>query len=320
MTQATTTAALPASAGRVTALVDPVRRRNRRRRSLRALIVGLGFCAPTLVVLGYFMYYPAYVSLVGAFTDWDGFNAPSFVGIGNFADMLSDPQLPVAVVNNVFWALGKIFLSLVPPFLVAELIFNVRSGRFQYLYRTLFVVPLIIPSIVFILIWTFYYRTDGLINQALGGLGLGFLQQAWLVDPNTALAALIFMGFPWVVPFNLLIFYAGLQSIPQEIRDAAAIDGATTGRRIWSIDIPMLTSQFNLLLLLALIGSVQAILEPLLMTGGGPGTSTLTPILYMYRTAVQYGQFGYSMAISLVLFIVVLILSVVSNRLVRTRD
>jgi len=296
------------------------RRGNQRRRRFRSLLVGLAFIAPTFVTLGYFMYYPAYVSLAGAFTDWDGFNAPAFVGVDNFLRMAQDQRLIGSVGNNVLWAIGKVFLALVPPFIVAELIFHVRNGRAQYWYRTLFVIPLIIPAIVSILIWTFFYRTDGLVNQVFGALGLGFLQQGWLIDPSTALGALIFMGFPWIVPFNLLIFYSGLQAIPSEIRDAAAIDGASGLRRIWSIDLPMLISQTNLLLLLALIGSVQAILEPLLMTGGGPGNSTLTPILYMYRTGVQYGQFGYSMAISLVLFLVVLVLSVLSNRLLRSKN
>lgn len=144
--------------------------------------------------------------------------------------------------------------------------------------------------------------------------------QGWLIEPRTALAALVFMGFPWIVPFNLLIFYAALQNIPEEIREAASIDGATGWQRILRIDVPLIISQANLLVTLAVIGSVQAILEPLIMTGGGPGTSTLTPILFMYRTAVQYGQFGYSMAISFILFVVVLILSVISNRLLRARN
>jgi ABC-type spermidine/putrescine transport system permease subunit I len=145
---------------------------------------------------------------------WDGFNPPEWIGLDNFRRMADDAVLHRAARNNIVWAIGKIFLSLVPPFLVAELIFHVRGRRLQYLYRTLFVIPIIIPSVVTILIWTFYYRSDGLVNDVLGVVGLDALQRTWLADQNTALGALIFMGFPWIMPFNLLIFYAGLQAIP----------------------------------------------------------------------------------------------------------
>jgi len=299
------------------AAYDP--RRSQRRRNVRAVGLGLLFIAPTFVILGYFMYYPAYVAFVGSLTDWDGFNTPRAVGLQNFANAFRDGNLRVAGLNNIPWAIGKVFLAVVPPFLAAELIFHVRRQRWQYLYRTLFVVPLIIPGIVTILLWTFYYRSDGLVNQVLGFVGLDALQQPWLTRPSTALGALIFMGFPWVTPFNLLIFYSGLQAIPGEILEAGALDGATGWRRVLFIDLPLLVSQTRVLVTLAIIASVQALLEPLLMTGGGPGTSTLTPILYVYRTGVEYGDFGYSMSISLILFLVVLLLSVAANRLTRSR-
>ena len=147
--------------------------RSRRARTLRSVVIGLAFVAPSFLVLGWFMYYPAYVALVGAFTDWDGFNTASFVGLENFREAFADPALRTAAVNNVLWALGKIALSIIPPFVVAELIFHVRGQRWQYLYRTLFVIPLIIPVVVNILLWTFYYRTDGLVNQAFDAIGPG---------------------------------------------------------------------------------------------------------------------------------------------------
>lgn len=296
---------------------DP--RRSKRRRDRRALGLGLLFIAPTFVLLGYFMYYPAYVAFVGSLTDWDGFNAPRAVGLRNFVNAFNDGNLRVAGLNNIPWAIGKVFLAVVPPFLAAELIFHVRRERWQYLYRTLFVVPLIVPGIVTILLWTFYYRSDGLLNQVLGFVGLDSLQTTWLARPSTALGALIFMGFPWVTPFNLLILYSGLQAIPGEILEAAALDGATGWRRVLFIDVPLLVSQTRVLVTLAVIASVQALLEPLIMTNGGRGTSTLTPILYVYRTSVQNGDYGYSMSISLILFVVVLLLTVAANRLTRSR-
>ncbi|WP_432082084.1 carbohydrate ABC transporter permease [Streptomyces sp. WAC 04229] len=294
--------------------------RNALARRHRLTLTGYAFVLPAFVLLGYFVYYPAYVAFAGSFTNWDGFNPAQWVGLDNFRQLFGDPTFSTAAWNNLLWALGKVALALVPPFVVAELIFHVRASRWQFVYRSLFVIPLVIPTIVTMLVWTFYYRSDGVINQVLGAVGLDALQHSWLGDSDTALYALILMGFPWIAPFNLLVFYSGLQRTPKEILEAAALDGCGTWRRIRSIDLPMMMRQTRLLTTLAVINSVQAILEPLLMTGGGPGNSTMTPIYYLYRTGVNDGRFGYSMAVSLVLFAVVLVLSAVSNRVLRPQS
>lgn len=278
------------------------------------------FVLPTLLFVFYFIYLPVGSALAGAFTDWDGFNPPRFVGLANFERAFADRALRRATTNNIIWIVGHILLSLVPPFIAAELIFQVRGRRWQYLYRTLFVVPLVVPQIVFILLWTYFYRSDGLLNQVLGAAGLGGWKQLWIADPRTALYALILMGFPWIAPFNLLILYAGLQTVPVEVLDAAALDGAQGWRRIWHIDLPYIRPQIRLLFVLAVIGGVQNILAPLLMTGGGPGYATYVPILHMYKVATDYGQFGYSMAITCLLFVVVLLPVLINRRFFGTRD
>lgn len=265
------------------------------------------------------MYYPAWTALQGAFTYWDGFNPPQFVGLENFRRAFTDPVLRIATVNNLVWVVFGIVLALVPSFFVAELIFFLQGQKKQYFYRTLFVIPIIVPSIVGILLWTYFYRGDGLINQLLGLVGLERLQTLWIGNPDTALYALIFMGFPWINAFNLLVFYAGLQGISKEVLEAARLEGATGWRRVWQIDIPLVMPQFRLLLILAVIGNVQNIVTPLVMTDGGPGYSTYVPALHMYKTAVTYGEFGYSMAISFLLFAVVLGLTLISQRMRRNR-
>lgn len=276
------------------------------------------FILPTFLFIGYFLYYPAFTALRAAFSTWNGFSAPEWVGLQNFERAAGDTVLREAAWNNVVWAVFKIAVLVIPPFIAAELIFHVRSKRLQYLYRTLFVFPLIVPSIVLILLWAYYYRGDGLLNQGLGVFGIQPIR--WLTDPNIALYSLILMGFPWISAFNLLIFYAGLQNISTEILEASQLDGASRLRQIWNIHIPLVASQFRLLLALAIIGSVQAILEPLIMTGGGPGYATMMPLLYLYQVATQYGEFGYSSAIAMVLFVVVLVLTLINNRLFRSEE
>lgn len=275
------------------------------------------FLLPTLLFIGYFLYFPAYRALTGAFTFWDGFNPPEYTGLENFRRAFSDEVLRTATRNNLIWATFDVFLSIVPAFLVAELIFHVRRDGLRYLYRTIFIIPSVVPFIVSILLWSYFYQRDGLINLILAKLELDGWAHGWISDPDTALYALALMGFPWVNAFNMLIFYAGLQNIPPEILEAAALEGATGLRRVWTIDLPLVLAQFKLLLILAIIASGQNIVTPLLMTNGGPGYATYTVALYMYQTAVEYGEFGYSMAIAFMLFVFIMLLTAINQRLIR---
>jgi ABC-type sugar transport system permease subunit len=289
------------------------RQRDRWNRYLAAYLMVL----PTFLFIGYFLYYPAYRALTGGFTHWDGFNAPIWAGWDNFQRAFDDDILKTAVKNNLIWAAIEILLAVIPSFAVAALIFHVSNDRARYLYRSLFVIPIILPTIVSVLLWRYFYQTNGLINYILDWIGLDGVTRPWIGDPQTALYALALMGFPWVNAFNMLIFYAGLQNIPTEVIEAARLDGAAGWRRLFTIEIPMVASQFKLLLILAIINSGQNIVTPLVMTRGGPGYSTYTVSYYMYETAVDYGEFGYSMAIALMLFIVIIAMTALSQLLNR---
>lgn len=289
------------------------RTRDRWSRYLSAYLLIL----PTFIFIGYFLYYPAYRALTGGFTFWDGFNDPEFIGLDNFRRLRDDFVFEQAIRNNLIWAAIEIFLSVIPAFIVAALIFHVASDRFRYIYRSVFVIPIIVPTIVSILLWRYFYESDGLINVILETIGLEGWTRIWIGDPDIALYSLALMGFPWVSAFNMLIFYAGLQNIPTEVMEAAELDGATGLKRLFTIEIPMVAAQFKLLLILAIIASGQNIVAPLVMTRGGPGYSTYTVSYYMYETAVAYGEFGYSMAIALLLFIVIMALTALSQVLSR---
>lgn len=279
-----------------------------------ARIVGYSFLAPTFVFILAFSYYPAVRALIGAFTQWNGFSPPAWIGLSNFVQAFHDPVFLASLVHVGLWTLIGIPLSLVPPFLVAELIFQLRSTKAQYVYRTLFIISMVLPGLVGILIWQYIYEPGGLLNAVLGVIGLSSLQHAWLANPHLALWSVILMGFPWIAPFNLLIYYAGLQAIPGELLDAAAVDGTTRWKRVLNIDIPLVLPQIKLLLVLAIVGVSQNLITPLLMTGGGPGTSTTTPVFYMYQVSIQYDQYGYGMAIAFMLFVVVMLLAIVNMR------
>lgn len=275
------------------------------------------FLFPALLLMGYFMYYPAFIAVSRAFTDWDGFNVPNFTGLDNFRRALRDPAMGAATRNATTWTVLGLILAVLPPLVVAELIYHLRGPRRQYVYRTLFVIPIVVPSLVVLLLWQHFYRSDGLINQVLGAVGLEGLQRSWLADPDTALYALIFIGFPYIDAFSLLLLYGALQNIPKEVVEAARLDGVSGWQRIRFIDLPLLRPQLALLSVLAIIGNVQYFLSPLVVTNGGPGYATTVPALLMYQTAVSLGEYGYAMAIAVMLFVVVVVLTAFSRWLSR---
>jgi len=279
------------------------------------------FLLPAFAFVGAFSYYPAVRALIGAFTSWNGVSAPHWVGLSNFITAFQSAEFGAAVIHILIWAAIGIPLGLIPSFFVAEAIFRLPGRRAQYLYRTFFILPVVLPGVVGILIWYFFYEPGGIIDSLLKAVGFShFAELPWLADFHTALGALIFMGFPWVGAFNLLIYYAGLQGISSEIFDAAAVDGCSWFRRMIRIDIPLLLAQTKLLLVLAVIGVGQILIQPLLMTNGGPGVSTtMTPVLYMYQQAIDYDQYGYSMGVAFILFAALMILTLFNMKYFRTK-
>ncbi len=278
------------------------------------------FLLPAFAFVGALSYYPAVRALVGAFTSWNGVSAAHWVGFANFTAAFHSGEFGVSVVHVLIWAAIGIPLGLIPSFLVAEAIFRLSSRRAQYWYRTLFILPVVLPGVVGILIWYFFYEPGGIVDTLLKALGFTkFAELPWLGDMHTALGSLIFMGFPWIAAFNLLIYYAGLQGISSEIFDAASVDGCTWFQRIVRVDIPLLMAQTKLLLVLSVIGVGQILVQPLLMTNGGPGIdTTMTPVLYMYQQAIDYDRYGYSMGVAFILFLALMVLTIINMKYFRT--
>ncbi len=274
--------------------------------------------APTIILLLIFNYYPAASGLYHSFTEWDGVKT-EWAGLSQFQALLNSQYFWIGVQNALILAIAA-FVKLCVPLFVAELIFHIRSTSLQYAIRTMFIIPLVVPGVVGILLWVNIYDPNiGLLNQTLTLLGLDDLTRSWLGDKTTALPAIIAIGLPWVGPFALLIFYGGLISIPQELFDAAKVDGATWWTRFWRIDLPLLMSQVKLLVILAFIGSVQEFQSIFLTTGGGPGSSTYTPALELYYQATRFNNYGLASAMGTVLFIVILGGTIINLRYVRSQ-
>ncbi len=275
--------------------------------------------APSFVLVGVFLYYPAFSGIYHAFTRWQAVGASTWVGIDNFVAMFSDPFLRHGLSNQLVLSFADFAKALIPPFLVAEMIYMLSRERERYWMRTLFVIPMVAPMMVIVLMWYFIYDPNmGLLNQTLAGLSLDQWRLAWLGDPDVAMGSIISMGFPWISALAFLIFLAGLNNIPPDIIDAARIDGTSVLKRILHIDIPMLVPQFRLVIILTLIGSIQDFGRILVMTGGGPGYATYVPALWMYEQTFMLSHFGYACAIGVTLFAVILTGSLLVLRLMKS--
>ena len=274
---------------------------------------------PTFTLVATFYYYPALSGIYHAFTKWQAVGDSRFVGLDNFIFMVSDPFIRHSLINQLVLTLADMAKALIPPFIVAEMIYAMRTERERYWLRTLCVIPMVAPAMVIVLMWYFIYDPNvGLLNQSLAAFGLEDFRKAWLGDPSYALGAIIGVGFPWIGALAFLILYAGLNNIPGEIIDAARIDIGSTISRIIHIDIPMLVPQFRLVIILTLIASIQDFGRVLVMTGGGPGFASYVPALWMYEQTFLMSHFGYASAIGLTLFLVILGGSMLVLRLMKS--
>jgi ABC-type sugar transport system permease subunit/outer membrane protein assembly factor BamB len=263
---------------------------------------------PTISLLLVFNYYPAFSGLFHSFTKWQPAVATKWIGLENFQAIL---------LNDFFWhgllnALILIvtgFAKMVMPLAVAELLFLLRSKNLQYWFRSLYIFPIVVPGVAAILVWRNILDPNiGLLNNTLSLLHLMNMQtpQAWLGDTRTAIWSIVFIGFPWIGPFALLLFYGGLISIPVELFDAAKVDGASNWRRFVYLDLPLLMGQIKLLLILGFIGGMQEFATIFLTTEGGPYNATYTPALELYYQAMRFNNFGLASAMGTVLFIIIL--------------
>lgn len=277
------------------------------------------FLLPTFLFLAVFNYFPALSGLYHAFTRWETGSQAQWVGLANFQRMAQDEFLRLSLGNQVVLLFASLCKTLIVPLIVAEMLFHLRIPKLQYALRTLFLVPMVVPGMVGTLLWGFIYDPNiGLLNNALTSVGLKGMTRAWLGDWHTALPALIGVGFPWIGGIALLIYLAGLMSIPQDVLDSSAVDGASGLRRIWTIDLPLLRGQIRLLAVLTIIGSLQDFGSILVLTGGGPGLATHVPALHMYFQAFRFGHYGYASAIGFVLFLTILAFTIANMRFARS--
>jgi ABC-type sugar transport system permease subunit len=195
-------------------------------------------------------------------------------------------------------------------FIAAELVYNLHNRQAQWLWRVVFTLPMVIPATVVLLIWRQIYAARlGLLNEFLRAIGLDQWAQPWLGQPDTALLALMMIGFPLVSGFTFLVISSALLALSSEINEASLLDGCSPLRRVFAIDIPSIIGPMVLVIILGINAGLQEFAPMLIITGGGPVNATQTPGLYLYQSAFTYIKFGYATAIGTVLMIITLAFS-----------
>ncbi len=272
-------------------------------------LIGWGFVAPFLVAYAIFLIYPVlrmfemsftYNSLVGA-------GGSQFLGLANYKELFSDPAF-----WSSLWHTALFTILSTPPLVIIALVFAMLTNRIrfaQWFFRFTFFAPFILPVSVAALIWIWLYQPGfGLISSYLGVIGLGNV--GWLTDANVAMISIVIMTVWWTVGFNFVLYLAGLQEIPRELYDAAAVDGATPLAQTRWITIPLLKRTTILVLTLQILASLKVFDQIYIMTYGGPNFSTRPVIEYFYDQGFTNYRVGFASAVSAVFFFVILAASV----------
>jgi len=297
--------------------------RRRRRRTPRTWVRGGGlttlvFLLPMLVVFTLFSWLPIGQAVVMSFQETNLVSAATFVGLDNFRDVLSDPLLWTAVGNTLWFALLALLFGYPLPLLAAVLMSEVR--RFRGVYSALAYLPVVIPPVVAVLLWKFFYDASptGVFNTLLGAVGIGPVP--WLQDAGIAMPALVIEATWAAAGGTVIIYLAALTGVAPELYEAAEIDGASVWRKVWHVTLPRLRGVLLVTFILQIIGTAQVFLEPFLFTGGGPANSTTTILLLIYNYAFANslgGDYGAATALSIMLAAVLAIFSVIYFRVTR---
>lgn len=303
--------------------VAPPRPRSwlRLRSGERTELAGYLFIAPYLVAFLLFMVVPALAGLYISLTNWGGLNVPRFIGAANYLEALNSTILWATVRNTVYYTV--LFVPSVTVFGLLAAIFVHQKFPGYTLARAAFYSPYVMAVTVTGLIWLWLLNQNwGVVNYYLAYLHPFFqsFRPPWLIDSDWAMPSIVIATVWWLVGYQMVILLAGLQDIPDELYEAAKIDGGNPLQNFWSITIPLLRPALTFVLVTNVIGSLRVFGQMFLMTGGGPAGATTSVVLLIYQSAFQNFRLGYSAAISYLLFLGILLVTIVQLRLMRANQ
>jgi multiple sugar transport system permease protein len=266
------------------------------------------FLAPALAVLGLFFFLPVIAGFALSLTDFDLYaigdlHNVRFIALRNYRELLGNSVFWTALLNTLYFSLVGGPLT-VATSLGAALLVNAKAARFKPLFRTIYFAPVVTTLVAVAVVFHYLYHPRfGMINRAMGAFGLPPID--WLGDARWAMPAIILLAVWKNFGYNMIIFIAGLQNIPEELYEAARIDGAGTWRQFRHVTLPMLGPTFLFVGIVTAIGYLQLFAEPYVMTRGGPLNRTLSAVMLMYEQGFRWWRMGYAAAIAFMLFLVI---------------
>jgi raffinose/stachyose/melibiose transport system permease protein len=285
-----------------------------------APVVGLLYAAPAVIIFALFMAWPLVRAVQLSLFEWDGLSLGRFVGLDNYRDVLLDPQLREpfghALVLLIFFSVLPITLGIALAALMSR-ITVLTTGRLRGLgfFRTVIFLPQVMAMVVVAIAWRAIYAPQGPLNALLRGIGLDGVARAWLGEPMFALPAVGLVG-TWVgTGLCMVLFLAGLAKVPRELYEAATLDGAGPVRQFFAIGLPELRGEIAVALTLTVVAALRTFDLVYVMTRGGPGTSTRVPSYEVYRWALEDGKVGYGVTIAIMLTVVILLITMLVNRI-----
>lgn len=276
------------------------------------------FLLPALLILGVTVFFPALQAFYLSFTryDYDLSQAPQWVGFANFQRLWRDRVFWQTLGNTVLYLVVVVPILAIAPLGLAILVNNKLRGINWF--RASFYTPVVISMVVAGIAWKFLYAENGLLNQILRQIGLG-TGIPWLTSPQWAIFSVMAVTIWKGLGYYMVIYLAGLQSIPADIYEAAAIDGSDGVRKHWDITVPLMRPYLVLVAVISAISATKVFEEIYIMTQGGPRNSSKTVVYYLYEQAFQNIEINYACTIGLVLFLVILVLSIINLKVSQGR-
>jgi len=281
---------------------------------------GWAFVAPALALLAVFFLLPVAAALLLGFTDFDVYTVADprqlrVVGATNYLRLLHDPRVRTAL-GNTLWFVAVAGPLSIGVSLAAALLVDAKVVCGRAVFRTILFLPVVTTLVAVAVVWRYlYHPRHGLLNQLLAAVGVSPVD--WLGDPAWALPALVLLAVWKNFGFNMLVFVAGLQAIPERLYEAARLDGAGWWQAFRHVTVPMLAPTFLFVGVITTIGYLQLFAEPYVMTQGGPADATLSVVLLMYEEGFRWWNMGYGSALAFVLLAIILAVSAVQLRLQR---
>lgn len=286
------------------------------KQSRREALAGYLFILPTFIGYTAFVLGPLLAAIGYSFTSYDGLTSAKSNGLDNYRELWHDDLLRTVYKNTFVFSIFAVFFNIGLGLILAVLINRAMPRFLRYIFRSAFFFPVLVAHVYIAIIWLFLYNKDlGIINYYLGDLGINPLP--WISTAKWAMPSVIIMDVWKNAGFAMLICLAGLQNIPGEYYEAAALDGASGSQRFRQITLPLLTPTLFFLFVIFTIGALQVFDSIIVLTNGGPGDATRSIVMYLYQTAFQDFEMGYASAVAMTLFVLIMFLTLVQFRLSR---